>query len=400
VWIGILDPESREVRPVASYGETAYLVDIRIIAADVPEGKGPTGRAVYEDHCVINKDFEESPLLLPWRDKARANGIRSSSAFPLHADGQVVGALTIYSDEPSYFSDEEIALLLALSNDISFALDMMEADKTRAAAKRELKQLNDELELRVQGRTEELDRVNRELESFIYSVSHDLRAPLRTVSGFAGFLEEDYTSRLNEQGRDYLIHIKSGVAKMTQLVNDLLRLSHITRQAIEKTPTDLSSLARSIISCLRSDDSERTVEVSIQDGMSASADSPLIEIALSNLLENAWKFTSKTKAGCIEFGTVGQGGRPRFHATKTMGTAVSHPPRERTIYYVRDNGTGFKQDFAERMFMPFQRLHSEAEFEGTGIGLAIVDRIIRRHGGRVWAEGDVGKGATIYFTLE
>jgi PAS domain S-box-containing protein len=402
-WVGILEPESREVRPVAGYGETAYLDDIRIIAADVPEGKGPTGRAVSEDHYVINKDFEENPLLLPWRDKALANGIRSSSAFPLHADGKVIGAFTIYSDKPSYFTEEEVALLIALSKDISFALDMMETDKKRAAAKRELRLLNDELELRVQRRTEELEGVNRELEAFIYSVSHDLRAPLRTVSGFAGFLEEDHTSRLNEQGREYLIHIKSGVAKMTQLVDDLLRLSHITRQALEKTPTDLSSLALSIIACLRSDNPERTVEVSIQDGMIASVDSSLMEIALSNLLGNAWKFTSKTKTACIEFGTVGPGDRRRLHSTKkmgTMGTTGRNPSAEGTTYYVRDNGTGFKQEFAERMFMPFQRLHPEAEFEGMGIGLAIVERIIRRHGGDVWPEGEVGKGAALYFTLE
>ena len=238
-WVGILDPESKEVRPVASFGETAYLNGIKIIADNVPEGKGPTGRAVSEDHYVINTDFEADPRLLPWRDKARAHGLRSSSAFPLHAYGKVIGALTIYSDQPDFFSKEEVSLMLSLSVDISFALESMENEKRRTIAEAELRRLNEDLELRVQRRTEELERVNKELEAFIYSVSHDLRAPLRTVSGFARFLEEDYSDRVDEQGREYLTQISSGVAKMTQLINDLLRLSRISRQTVEEDPDRL-----------------------------------------------------------------------------------------------------------------------------------------------------------------
>lgn len=379
-WVGILDPESREVRPAASFGESAYLDGIRIIADDVSEGKGPTGRAVYTGHYTINKDFEAEPNLLPWRDKARSHGLRSSSAFPLYTGGQVIGALTIYSDKPSFFTEEEISLLLALAEDISFALQSIENEKSRTMAEAELRQLNEELELRVQRRTEELQKVNKELESFIYSVSHDLRAPLRTVAGFAKFLDDDCSEMLNEQGRDYLKRINSGVTRMTQLINDLLRLSRFSRQTLEKTPTDLSGLALSILSDLQAGEVDRTVEVSIEEGMVVSADSSLMEVVLSNLLGNAWKFTSKTSGARVEFGTMKY--------------------KDTTTYFVRDNGAGFDQNFSDKMFLPFRRLHSEAEFEGTGIGLAIVDKIIRQHGGEVWAEGVAGKGATIYFTLE
>ena len=206
-WIGIKDQKSLEVRPVSSYGETAYLKGVRIIADDVPEGKGPTGRAVYEDRYVINSDFEGNPDLLPWREKARAHGLRSSSSFPLHAGGRVVGALTLYADRPDFFSEEEVALVLALSEDISFALESMDNEKRRSMAETELRRLNEELELRVKKRTEELERLNSELEAFIYSVSHDLRAPLRTVSGFARFIEEDYAAGIDKQGKEYLAHV-------------------------------------------------------------------------------------------------------------------------------------------------------------------------------------------------
>jgi signal transduction histidine kinase len=220
---------------------------------------------------------------------------------------------------------------------------------------------------------------NKEMESFIYSISHDLRAPVRAMSGFAKIINEDYAGKLDAKGEDYLARILKGSEKATQLIDDLLRLSKISREEIERSEVNLSDKASEIVKELREMDRGRNVEVIVQEGLTASVDPRLIELALSNLLSNAWKFTSKTENARIEFRTIQRDGE--------------------TVYYVKDNGVGFEPTYADKMFWPFHRLHSEEEFEGTGIGLAIVDRVIRRHGGKVWAEGEVGKGATIYFTL-
>jgi len=225
----------------------------------------------------------------------------------------------------------------------------------------------------------ELEAVNKELEAFVYSVSHDLRAPLRHISSFAKFLTEDYTDRLDDQGRDYLMRIKRGAEKMSRLIEDLMYLSQISRREVSRSNIDMSKLVSSIVADLREADPAKKVKFDIAEGITAYADQRLIEVALSNLLENAWKFTLHIENARIEFGGREQEGK--------------------TVYYVRDNGAGFNPEFIKKMFLPFQRMHSEKEFEGTGIGLAIVERVIRRHGGEVWAEGEVGKGAAMYFTL-
>jgi PAS domain S-box-containing protein len=225
----------------------------------------------------------------------------------------------------------------------------------------------------------ELETVNKELESFVYSVSHDLRAPLRSVSGFSKILVEDYVDKLDAQASDYLARIYSGSEKMSQRIEALLHLSRISRQDLNRSEVALSRVASALVFDLRQADPGRNVEVVIAGGLTASADLNLIKVALSNLFENAWKFTSKTADARIEFGALDKEGQ--------------------RVYYVKDNGAGFDPDYADRMFWPFHRLHSDQEFEGTGIGLAIVERAIRRHGGRIWAEGEPGKGAVFYFTL-
>jgi light-regulated signal transduction histidine kinase (bacteriophytochrome) len=228
-------------------------------------------------------------------------------------------------------------------------------------------------------RNVELERANREMEAFTYSISHDLGAPLRSMAGFAGILIQDYAEGLDKQVKDYLGRILRGSEKMTRLIDDLLRLSEISRRQMEKTEVDLSAIASSVISDMREADPERRVIIRIEEGLSAFADRSLMEIVLSNLLGNAWKFTSRTENARIEFGSIQREGK--------------------NMYYVRDNGAGFDPQYMKKMFLPFQRLHSEQEFEGTGIGLTTIERIIHRRGGRVWAEGEKGKGATIYFTL-
>ncbi len=220
---------------------------------------------------------------------------------------------------------------------------------------------------------------NKEMESFIYSISHDLRAPIRAMSGFAKIIKDDYAGKLDAQGVDYLDRILRGSEKSIRLIDALLHLSRITREEIELIEVNLSNKASKVLEELREMNRGRNVEVVVQEGLTASVDPRLIELALSNLLGNAWKFTSKTENARIEFRSIQRDGK--------------------TVYYVKDNGVGFEPMYAEKMFWPFHRLHSESEFEGTGVGLAIVERVIRRHGGNIWAEGEVGKGATIYFTL-
>ena len=237
--------------------------------------------------------------------------------------------------------------------------------------------LNQDLERRVVERTEQLENTNRELEAFSYSVSHDLRAPLRTIDGFSQALLEDYKDRLDVTGQDYLIRVRSGTQRMGILIDDLLNLARIGRSDLVRKPVDLSSIAREVAAELSRQTPERDVRFKVEEGLIVAGDPALLRIVMENLLGNAWKFTSKSAKGEI---TVGS----KNHDSET-------------IFLVSDNGAGFDMAYANKLFGAFQRLHSIQEFNGTGIGLATVQRIVHRHGGRVWAEGSVGHGATFYF---
>jgi signal transduction histidine kinase len=229
----------------------------------------------------------------------------------------------------------------------------------------------------------ELEWTNRELEAFSYSVSHDLRAPLRTIDGFSQILQEDYEGGLDDEGMDYLGRVRAASRHMATLIDDLLDLSRVGRRPLRREPLDLSRLAAGIIEELKESQPGREVEFVTEEKIMAWGDVSLLKVALENLLGNAWKFTARQEQARIEFGADWDPG-PGFLAP---------------VYYVRDNGAGFEQAYADKLFGAFQRLHGQDEFEGTGIGLATVARIVHRHGGRVWAEGSVGEGATFYFTL-
>jgi two-component system NtrC family sensor kinase len=226
---------------------------------------------------------------------------------------------------------------------------------------------------------EELDRKNKELEAFSYSVSHDLRAPLRSIDGFSRALIEDFGDKLEPRAVGYLNRVRQSAQRMAELIDDLLELSRINRAELRREDVDLGLIAQRVVEELQRSDAERQVQVTLPGPLLVYADRRLLQVALENLIGNAWKFTSKSAAARIECG-------------------VEERP-EGTSYFVRDNGAGFDMDHAERLFSPFQRLHSDADFPGTGIGLATVRRIIDRHGGRVWGQGSVGQGATMFFTL-
>ncbi len=226
---------------------------------------------------------------------------------------------------------------------------------------------------------QELATLNRELEAFTYSASHDLRAPLRHIESFSSILQEEYEDKLGEEGKDFLLRIRTATLRMGRLIDDLLELSRVSRNAMTRKRVNLSELVKNIIDDIVKTQPKRKVRFIVEDGLVDDGDEGLLFIALQNLLENAWKFTGKREEARIEFGAVRRDGK--------------------RIYFVKDNGAGFDMAHTGNLFKPFQRLHNADEFAGTGIGLATVHRIIQCHGGRIWAEGEVGKVATIYFTL-
>lgn len=250
----------------------------------------------------------------------------------------------------------------------------------RLKAEARILELNATLESQVRERTQQLESVNRELEAFSYSVSHDLRAPLRVIDGFSQALMEDYAERLEGSGSKYLSRIRATTQRMGVLIDDLLTLARVSRRNVRRGDVDVSALAAEVVKELSEKDPSREVVTGIQSGMRAHADGGLVKIVLDNLIGNAWKFTSKTAAARIE-----------VSAERRDGV---------TAFCVRDNGAGFDMQYTHKLFGAFQRLHAESEFTGTGIGLATVARVAALHGGRAWAEGETGKGAVFRFTLE
>lgn len=322
----------------------------------------------------------DDPRYAYWREEAVKRGYPSYISLPLVDNGNTFGALNIYSDRPDAFAGSETRLLSELAADISFGVNALRTKFARHKAEEEVFQLNRELENRVAERTMLLEAANKELEAFSYSVSHDLRAPLRGIDGFSHAILEDYSEKMEEGCRNYLNRIRAASQRMAQLIDDMLKLSRVTRSEMHNETVDLSGICRSIAGELMKIQPGRSIEFVIAPDITVKGDSRLLHIAFENLLGNAWKFTGKKGNARIEFGSAHEDGHVK--------------------YFIRDNGVGYDMAYADKLFGAFQRLHSADEFPGTGIGLATVQRIVNRHGGRVWAEGRVDGGAVFYFTLQ
>jgi len=277
-----------------------------------------------------------------------------------------------------HFQDNGHPLINAqgkISSIVGFRTDVT----ARKRDEEKIRQMNSDLERRVSERTAELQFANREMEAFCYSISHDLRAPLRSIRGYSEIILQDYGPKLDVRGEEYLKRACESSAHMNQLLDDLLRLSVISRGELQREKTDLNVLAARVVLELKAAEPERRVNFKLQDNLVVRGDARLLEIALANLIGNAWKFTGRKAEAFIEFGSTQADGE--------------------RVFFVRDDGDGFEMEWKHRLFGVFERLHSANDFPGTGIGLAIVQRIIQRHGGRVWAEGRRNRGATFYFTL-
>jgi PAS domain S-box-containing protein len=329
--------------------------------------------ALRAGKIYVVEDVQTCSSLPATVQTSQADGLRSYVRVPLIAQGELIGALNLMADRPGAFTTDEVDVAREVADQLAIALQQarLHAQVQRYAA---------ELEGRVAERTAQLMEINAELEAFAYSVSHDLRAPLRSIDGFSRILLENYADRLDAQGQDYLQRVLMSAQHMRELIDALLTLSRVTRTELQREPVDLSALIKAIATELQQREPARQVEFTIAEGLQASGDPRLLRIVLENLLGNAWKYTSKHAQAYIEVGTQVQ-------------------PDGQLAYFVRDDGAGFDMAYADKLFGVFQRLHGPNEFGGTGIGLATVQRIIHRHGGRVWAEAAVDQGATFYFTL-
>ena len=348
--------------------------------------QGPHARKAVRDgpQLVLRGPGAKFPAKsLPFGDKARPSA--SLMYVPVRRDTEAIGVLSIQSYRLNAYTERDLRTLQALADHCVGALERIRATQENDRLERELRhraaeleRANSSLEERVRERTTQLESMNQELEAFCYSVSHDLRAPLRSIRGFSEVLLERHSQQLDARGLDYLQRACEACQHMDRLVEDLLQLSRVARAEMRHQQVNLSALASDLAAELSKTEPERKVEFVITPGLTVTGDERLLRLVLDNLLRNAWKFTKHRAQARIEFGVQ---------------------PEPSPVFFVRDDGAGFDPAYSDRLFGVFQRLHAASEFPGTGVGLAIAKRIINRHGGRIWATGATGQGATFFFAL-
>ena len=373
-WLGMADEVSGEVRPLASAGNASgYLERLHISLGEDEHGCGPTGLALKQGQHVVCNDIAHDPHMAPWQDDALARGYHASAAFPIRVSGQICGAFNLYAGSTNFFDAAELRLLDELALDIGFALDFKRAEN-------EIRQLNAELEQRVDERTAQLAAANKELETFTYSVSHDLKAPLRGIDGYSRLLLEDHLEQLDDEGRLFLGNVRHGVDQMSQLIEDLLAYSRMERRDLHGIALDLALQVAAVLHERADEIAAKGVQIQLAlDACTAQADPDGFAMVLRNLIDNALKFTRDSHPPMLLIsGTL---------TDKTVTLAI------------KDNGIGFDMKFQDRIFEIFQRLQRAEDYPGTGVGLAIVRKAMQRMGGRVWAESALGKGATFYLEL-
>lgn len=323
-----------------------------------------SGWAMLNARFAVIPDIYADPRIPA--DVYRPTFVRSLVMVPIRVQAPI-GAIGVYWAKPKQASPEEVGLIQALANTTSVAMENV--------------RIYTELEHRVATRTQQLENLNRELEAFSYSVSHDLRTPLRVINGFTQLLERELGPGASAKARHYMQNVSAGTQQMSTLIEDLLRLAKLARQEIRRIDVDLAKLAREISDRLRREHPGRQVEIVIPDTLPMKGDAGLMAVVMENLLSNAWKYTANASPARIVVGS-------RQEANGTLA------------YFVQDNGVGFELAYAKNLFTPFQRMHSPQEFPGSGVGLATVQRIVHRHGGHIWADAAVGRGATFSFTCE
>lgn len=324
-----------------------------------------------QSYVVVDseKDARIGPEDLP---AYRATNIAAVICIPLHKEGKFTAAMAVHQTKPRTWTPSEIELVELV---VARCWESLE----RAQVISRLQESERMLEERVQERTMALEAANRELEAFSYSVSHDLRAPLRSIDGFSQAILDDAAGKLDEGAMDSLRRVRKAAQRMSDLIDCMLSLSRVNRQEMVREAVDLSGLARTVLEDLSRADPARKVDVAVAEGLKAHGDPKFLRIILDNMLGNAWKFTSGKSPARIEVGSLMKDGVP--------------------VFFIKDNGAGFDMAYAGKLFGAFQRLHGVQEFSGTGIGLATVHRVVSRHGGKIWAEAEVGAGACFYFTL-